>query len=83
MSGQLDAPAALPPRKQFPVPIGQEAGWAPEQVWMLRSGEYSLSLHGNRNPVVQPVAIPTEQSRLQYINIYAYKVKGKLFPVLN
>jgi hypothetical protein len=24
---------ALPPRKGPPVPIGQEAGWAPEPVW--------------------------------------------------
>jgi hypothetical protein len=24
---------ALPPGKEPPVPIGQEAGWAPEPVW--------------------------------------------------
>jgi hypothetical protein len=29
VSGQRHAPAALIP----PVPIGQEAGWAPEPVW--------------------------------------------------
>jgi len=27
VSGQLHAPAALPPREK-PVPIGKEAGWA-------------------------------------------------------
>jgi hypothetical protein len=29
VSGQLHAPAALSPGKEPPVPIGQEAGWAP------------------------------------------------------
>jgi hypothetical protein len=29
VSSQLHAPAALHPRKKPPVPIGQEAGWAP------------------------------------------------------
>jgi hypothetical protein len=33
MSGQLHAPAALSPRKDPLVPIGQEAGWDPESVW--------------------------------------------------
>jgi hypothetical protein len=31
VSGQLHAPDALPPGKEPPVPIGQEAGWAPEK----------------------------------------------------
>jgi hypothetical protein len=34
VSGQLHAPAALPPGKEPLVPIGQEAGWAPEPFWM-------------------------------------------------
>jgi hypothetical protein len=33
MSGRLHALAALTPGKEPPVPIGQEAGWAPESVW--------------------------------------------------
>jgi hypothetical protein len=33
VGGQRHAPAALPPRKD-PVPIAQEAGWAPGSVWM-------------------------------------------------
>jgi hypothetical protein len=33
VSGQLHAPAALPPEKGHLVPIGQEAGWTPEPVW--------------------------------------------------
>jgi hypothetical protein len=34
VSGQRHAPAALYPREKGPpVPIVQEAGWAPEPVW--------------------------------------------------
>jgi len=32
---RLDAPAALPPGKDPLVPVGEEAGWAPEPVWTL------------------------------------------------
>jgi hypothetical protein len=35
VSGQLHAPAALPPEKKPPEPIGQNARWAPEPVWRL------------------------------------------------
>jgi hypothetical protein len=31
LSGQLHAPAALPPGKELLVPIGWEAGWVPER----------------------------------------------------
>jgi hypothetical protein len=34
----------LPPGKGPPVPIGQEAGWAPEPVWTQRLEEKSLCL---------------------------------------
>jgi hypothetical protein len=33
VSGQLHDPAALHPGNYTPIPIGQEAGWAPEPVW--------------------------------------------------
>jgi hypothetical protein len=36
VSGELHAPATLPPRKELPVPIGHEAEWAPELVWTTR-----------------------------------------------
>jgi hypothetical protein len=37
VSGQRHAPAALlPPGKGPPLPIVQEAGWAPEPVWTQR-----------------------------------------------
>jgi hypothetical protein len=32
VSGQLKAAATLPPRKEPPVPMEQEAGWAPEPI---------------------------------------------------
>jgi hypothetical protein len=40
--------------KEPPVPVVYEAGWAPESVWTLWSGEISLA--ENRTPAFQPVA---------------------------
>jgi len=33
VSGQLHAPVGLSPGKKILVPIGYEAGWAPEPLW--------------------------------------------------
>jgi hypothetical protein len=56
VSGQHHAPAALyPPEKVPPVPIGQEAGWAPEPVWTQRLEEKSSASVGDRTPVAQSV----------------------------
>jgi hypothetical protein len=49
---------ALPPGKGSPIPIVQEAGWAPEPVWTQRLEEKSFRLFWGSNPdrpVVQPV----------------------------
>jgi hypothetical protein len=46
---------ALPPGKEPPVPIGQEAGWAPEPVWTQRLEEKSSASVGDRTPVVQSI----------------------------
>jgi hypothetical protein len=49
---------ALPPEKGPPVPIVQEAGWAPEPVWTQRLEENSFRLCRGSNldrPVVQSV----------------------------
>jgi hypothetical protein len=49
---------ALSPGKLPPVPIGQEAGLAPETVWTQKLEEKSFRLCGASNfdhPVVQPV----------------------------
>jgi hypothetical protein len=49
VSGQRHAPAALyPPGKGPPVPIVQEAGWAPEPVWAQRLEEKSSTPAGDR-----------------------------------
>jgi hypothetical protein len=46
---------ALPPGKELPVPIVQEAGCAPETVWTQRLEEKSSASVGDRTPVVQSV----------------------------
>jgi hypothetical protein len=63
VNGLLYTPASLPPEKEPVVPIGYEAGWAPEPVWTLWSRRKSLAPAKNRTPVV-PAAISTELSRL-------------------
>jgi hypothetical protein len=44
---------ALPPGKGPPVPIVQEAGWAPQPVWTQRLEEKSLAFAGDRNPIAR------------------------------
>jgi len=60
VTGQRHAPGrALPPGKGPPVPIVQEAGWAPEPVWTQRLEEKSSRLCRGSNidyPVVRSVA---------------------------
>jgi hypothetical protein len=52
VSGQRHVSAALYPRERIPVPIGQEAVWAPEPVWTQRLEENSFASAGDRTPVV-------------------------------
>jgi hypothetical protein len=52
VSGQHDAPGKGPP-----VPIVQEAGWAPEPVRMQRLEDKSSTSVRDRTPVVQSVVI--------------------------
>jgi hypothetical protein len=55
VSGQYHAPSALlPPGKGPPVPIGQEAGWAPEPVWTQSLEE---------NPLLPPGIEPRSPGR--------------------
>jgi hypothetical protein len=42
---------ALPPGKGPPVPIGQEAGWAPEPAWTQRLEEKSFAPAGDRTSI--------------------------------
>jgi hypothetical protein len=50
VSGQRHVPAVLYPREKGPpVPIVQEAGWAPEPVWTQRLEEKSFAPAGDLN----------------------------------
>jgi hypothetical protein len=44
---------ALRPGKGHPVPVGQEAGWAPELVWTQRLHEKSVATAGDRTSIVR------------------------------
>jgi hypothetical protein len=44
---------ALPPGKGPPVPIGEEAGWAPEPVWTQRIKEKSFAPAVDRTPIAR------------------------------
>jgi len=58
MSGQLHGPAALPPGKESPVPIGQEAGWVTELQWRREKFPASAGTrtpdHAGRSPIPAP-----------------------------
>jgi hypothetical protein len=43
----------LPPGKGSPVPIVQEAGWAPEPVWTQRLEEKSFAPAGERTSIAR------------------------------
>jgi hypothetical protein len=54
VSGQHHAPAALsPPGTGTPVPIGREAGWAPEPVWTQRIEDKSFAPAGDRTSIAR------------------------------
>jgi hypothetical protein len=44
---------AFSQEKGPPVPIVQEAGWAPEPVWTQRIEEKAFAPAGDRTPIVQ------------------------------
>jgi hypothetical protein len=55
VSGQICASAALPPKKEFPVPIGQEAGWPQSRSGHGSEDKNIPEPRGNRISVVEPV----------------------------
>ena len=59
MRGQRKAPAALYPGKD-PVPIVQEAGWAPGPVWTGAENLAPTGIRSSDRPACSSVAIPTE-----------------------
>jgi hypothetical protein len=69
VSGQLHAPAALPPGKEPHLPVEQEAGWAPEPVWATWRSENDC-FHRDSNSdrsVVQPEAISYTDCAIQFL----------------
>jgi hypothetical protein len=44
---------AFIPGERTPVPIVQEAGWAPEPVWTQRLEEKSFAPAGDRTPIAR------------------------------
>jgi hypothetical protein len=76
VSGQRHAPAALlPPGKGPLVPIGQEAGWAPEPVWTQRIEEKSFAPAG-----IEPRS-PGHPARSQ--TLYCLSYQAPTFPKLS
>jgi hypothetical protein len=39
VNDQFHTPAALPPEKEPPVPIGWEAGWVPVSLYVMEKGK--------------------------------------------
>jgi hypothetical protein len=66
VSGHLHAPASLPPRKEPLVPIGKEAGWAPEPFWTRWWREKFPALAGNRTLEPHRPARSAALHRLSY-----------------
>jgi hypothetical protein len=65
MNSQLHVPAALPPRKNPPVPIGQKSGCAPGCVWTLWRTKKIPSPKSNpgrsaRSLITVPTELPTQ-----------------------
>jgi hypothetical protein len=63
--------------KESPVPIGYEAGWAPESVWMLWRGEKSLAPVGNRTRIPQAPSPYPISSYETYYSRMAYSVESE------
>jgi hypothetical protein len=55
VSGQLHVPAALPPGKEPPVPIGYEGGWPQSRSGRGGEEKNSKPSPGIEPPIIQPV----------------------------
>jgi hypothetical protein len=81
VSGHCYALVALYPwGKELLVPIGHEAGWAPEPVWIQRLEEKSSSPVMDRTPVIQFVVRHcTDCDELTQLTVTLRKVTEKVF----
>jgi len=69
VSGQLHAPAALPPGEEASVPTQQEAGWSPEPVWtQWRTGKFSF-------PATKAAKIWRKSG--QFLDQYSVNIKNR------
>jgi hypothetical protein len=66
MSGELHAPAALPPGKEHPVHIGEEVGWTPEPVWTTWRRENSWPYKDSKSDLLGRPARSQSLYRLHY-----------------
>jgi hypothetical protein len=73
VSGQPHAPIALPPAKLCAVPLGQEAGRAPEPVWTLWRRE-KFCHAGNRAQAAQSIEDKYKTGHVQIITTNNYYI---------
>jgi hypothetical protein len=65
---ELHAQAVLPLEKEPPLPIVEEAGWAPEPAWTLWRKEKSLAPTGNGTVTPRSVQLVVKSLyRLSYL----------------
>jgi hypothetical protein len=79
VSGQLHTPATLPPGKEPPVPIGYEAGRAPEPVWVTWRIENSWP-YCDLDPdplVIQPLASYYTDCAIPALSVFSTSLKSK------
>jgi hypothetical protein len=80
VSGQRHAPAAfLPPGKGPPVPIVQEAGWAPEPVYKYHLGDNNRPV-GDRSSETYSHPIDTTNNNNNYM-IFEMEARCVFFEV--
>jgi hypothetical protein len=81
INGQSHDPAVFPLGKGLLLPIGREAGWAPEPVWIRWRGENpwpfresNPGLSSRNQPESSPV-IPHTSVQFGYLNSYRMRTE--------
>jgi hypothetical protein len=87
VSGQLHDPAALPPGKEPPVPIGKEAGWAPEPTvlksFVLIKMKFTVKLLQSHHTNIHRKFMLMDGQTLMHIRNYRRGRPGDQFHVLS
>ena len=82
MSGQVQAPTALPPPKGFSVPIEYVAWWAPERestCWRKENFGFQFASEGDRSAIL---SMSCSQNRLSCVEEVSLIVRGRLLDVI-